>query len=466
MVLAMTQRAVLYGRVSQDRSEGKSVDDQLAECRAWAHRESWRIVAEHRDDGISASRYANGKARPGWQSVTDLITSGGVDLLVVWEISRATRDRFVWASLLAACQERKVKIASGGRIHDTADPDDAFMLDIQGAQAVRESEKTRARILRSVRARAAAGAPHGRIAYGYRRIYDPETRKLVSQEPDLETAPVVCEIARRCLAGEATHAVAADLNSRGVTAPQGGRWDLTQVKRIAISPTYAALRSHNGEITGPATWPALISEADHWALVERLTNPARKTVRDGSIKHLLVGIALCGVCGAPCRRVKNRNTPSYMCGQGFCVARAQAPTDAYVSDVVIARLSREDVHDLLIEQPEVSEAAARLTALRNQRSRLKEKVKDCSIDVDTYADIDASLRDQITTLERQLRPKGIPQALTDLAGRPDVAACWNGLSVPQRRELIRVLLVPRILPTGKGARQFDPDRIEIMWRTG
>jgi DNA invertase Pin-like site-specific DNA recombinase len=86
MVLAMTQRAVLYGRVSQDRSEGKSVDDQLAECRAWAHRESWRIVAEHRDDGISASRYANGKARPGWQSVTDLITSGGVDLLVSYDM--------------------------------------------------------------------------------------------------------------------------------------------------------------------------------------------------------------------------------------------------------------------------------------------------------------------------------------------------------------------------------------------
>jgi DNA invertase Pin-like site-specific DNA recombinase len=78
-----TRRAVIYGRVSQDRSEGKSVDDQLAECRAWAQREGWQVIVEHRDDGISASRYANGKVRPGWQSVMDLITVGEVDLLCV-----------------------------------------------------------------------------------------------------------------------------------------------------------------------------------------------------------------------------------------------------------------------------------------------------------------------------------------------------------------------------------------------
>ena len=65
-----TRRAVVYGRVSQDRSEGKSVDDQLAECRAWAQREGWQVIVEHRDDGISASRYANGKV-PAWVAIRD-----------------------------------------------------------------------------------------------------------------------------------------------------------------------------------------------------------------------------------------------------------------------------------------------------------------------------------------------------------------------------------------------------------
>jgi site-specific DNA recombinase len=243
------------------------------------------------------------------------------------------------------------------------------MLDIQGAQAVHESGKTRKRILRSVRARAAEGRPHGKVPYGYRREHDPATGKTLRQVPDEHTAPIVKEIARRLLAGEATHAVAADLNARGVPASRGGRWDLIQVKRLAISPTNAGLRTHLGVITGPAIWPPLIAEADHWALVTKLTDPARKTVRDGSIKHLLVGIAVCGVCGAPCRRVKNRNTSSYMCGQGFCVARAQVPMDAFVTEVVLARLSRPDVWDPF--------SAGDDTEQSKQRRRPARSVLDC-----------------------------------------------------------------------------------------
>ncbi|MCX6464732.1 MAG: recombinase family protein [Pseudonocardiales bacterium] len=96
-----SSRAVLYGRTSLDRSEGRSVDDQLAELRRWATREGVEVVAECRDDGISASRFARGKARPGWQQVLDVLAGGQVDSLAVWEISRSTRDRSVWAALVA-----------------------------------------------------------------------------------------------------------------------------------------------------------------------------------------------------------------------------------------------------------------------------------------------------------------------------------------------------------------------------
>ncbi|MDT7718318.1 MAG: site-specific recombinase, partial [Pseudonocardiales bacterium] len=107
------RRAVLYGRVSLDRREGKSVDDQLAELRAWAQREHWSIIGCYRDDGISASRFAKGKARPGWAQVMETIAAGGADVLMVWEISRATRDRSVFAALIAACTAAGVQIATG-----------------------------------------------------------------------------------------------------------------------------------------------------------------------------------------------------------------------------------------------------------------------------------------------------------------------------------------------------------------
>jgi hypothetical protein len=70
-----------------------------------------------------------------------------------------------------------------------------------------------------------------------------------------------------------------------------------------------------------------------------------KSWRDGSIKHLLAGIAECGVCSAPCRRVKNRNTPSYACTARFCVTRSQQHLDQFVTiggggQVVPARCTR------------------------------------------------------------------------------------------------------------------------------
>jgi site-specific DNA recombinase len=58
----------------------------------------------------------------------------------------------------------------------------------------------------------------------------------------------------------------------------------------------------------------------------------------------------------------------------------------------------------------------------------------------------------------------MPSVVLDTAG-PDAKNAWEKLSVPQRRELIRALLVPRLLPTGKGTRFFDPTRIEIVWKS-
>jgi hypothetical protein len=58
----------------------------------------------------------------------------------------------------------------------------------------------------------------------------------------------------------------------------------------------------------------------------------------------------------------------------------------------------------------------------------------------------------------------------DLAEAPDVIDVWLQLSMPQRREVIDTLVTVRILPVGKGENkrrrgQFDPDRVEIIWKT-
>lgn len=480
---------VIYGRVSrlttkgEVQGEAKSVDEQIAECRAVAAREGWSVVAEHRDDGISASRFAKGKARPGWQSTMDLITSGKVQLLTVWEISRASRDRAVWTALLAACQENDVKIATGGKVHDPADPDDGFMIDLISALAVRESAMTSKRVRRAVRASIAAGKPPGKIPYGYRRVYDTISRDLIRQEIDPESGSIVREIARRILTGETTWGIATDLNKRQVPTPgahqrarngeetSAGRWDITTVKRVAVSPTYCAIRTHKGAEVSEGQWPILITEQDHAILKAKLCDPARVTVRDNATKHLLSGLLECGLCGAACYSHRNGKIPSYECrGKAKpCLIRATRWVDQFVTDVIVARMGQDDALAAYAtdgDNAAAADAAEELTALKTRYDAFVDAGADGELSAAALARIEAKLLPQIADAERRATIKVASPVVAELAG-PSARAVWDGWGLPQRREAIRALVKIRLLPARRGVRvngvQFDPDAVQIIW---
>ena len=57
------------------------------------------------------------------------------------------------------------------------------------------------------------------MPYGYTRTYDPQTRKLVSQDPHLAEAPLVRELFARLRTGHSLKAIARDFTARGLTDP-------------------------------------------------------------------------------------------------------------------------------------------------------------------------------------------------------------------------------------------------------
>lgn len=355
MTRAESPRSLLYGRTSLDRSDGRSVDDQLTELREWAVREGRTVVAEHRDDGISASRFARGKERPGWRAVLDAVDRGEADELALWEGSRGSRDLVEWVRLVDVCAERGVMIVVRGREHDPRDPDDRERMLSSAVRADHESGVTSKRVTRSVRTRAERGRPHGGPCYGYRSIHDEHTGKFVKRVPDPDTAPYVVEAVERLLAGESAGAVVRDFNARQVpmqysatwrardlaetvrrgqsdpvTAPLvaeaasrlaagesagtivrdlnarkapmpfRGKWRQSNLIQMVRKPAYAGIRSSRNlglPDDHPADWEPLISRETHDRLMALLADPSRRTVRNGRIGgRLLTGIARCGVC--------------------------------------------------------------------------------------------------------------------------------------------------------------------------
>src|SRR3954469_11815229 len=378
-------RAVIYTRVSSDpQNRGRSVAEQEAECRAVCDRNGWEVVAAFSDNDRSASRWAT-KERAEYRRLIGCIEAGGCDVLVTWEASRAQRDLAAYAALRDLCERRGVLLSYSGRTYDMSDADDRFGTGLDALLAERESEQTRKRVLRAVRANADKGRPHGKLLYGYRREYDPATRELIGQVPDEQdtvdetravvhraTAPIVREEAGRVLAGETPYAIAQDFNRQGVSTPRGAArgWDLTQVKRLCVNPGYAGKRTHRGKVMGAASWPPILDESTHLALVAKLGDPARRSQRTSAVKHLLSGIAVCGVCGGRLRVQKNRGFLAYLCVDGFHVSRRETDTDEYVTEVVLCRLARPDLADAFTDATDAKTAAA-LAEAREKRARLE-----------------------------------------------------------------------------------------------
>src|SRR5665213_378896 len=123
---ATVAKAVIYTRVSKDAmGQQRSVGEQLAECQAVCARNGWTIVSELTDNDRSASRYSK-KSRPAYAELLGLIAERSVDVLVLWEASRSSRDLETFLPLRALLRDTGTRLSYNGRVIDLDDADDAF----------------------------------------------------------------------------------------------------------------------------------------------------------------------------------------------------------------------------------------------------------------------------------------------------------------------------------------------------
>lgn len=486
-------RVLIYSRVSQDpRGQGRSVQEQEAEARAWAGREGWDVVRVETETG-SASRFAR-KGRDAWAAVLAVIEAREVDAILTWEASRAQRDPTAYAALRDACASAGVQWGYSGHLHDLAEREGRFRTGLDALLAEDEAARTSERVLRAVRANAVAGKPHGKNLYGYQRIYDPATRELLAIEPHLEQAPVVREIARRLIAGETSHAIAADLNRREVPPRRPVRethrkqlgWTPVAVTEVARKPSYAGLRQHQGEIVGEAAWPALIEPEDWQKLQAVLDQRPPRAAAEWQVRYLLTGIAVCGECGGLLRKGhqnKGRAVADgrrsryavYICpgspGRGgFHVSVSLAALDELVTELVLTRLSQPDATASLgaqdgrheEERTELLEQIARNRGWLEQVRAAAAEQQDLTL----WLSQEKLIKPRIEAAERELRSLvDVDTAVLDLADAGDARAAWDALDLTTRRRVVAGLLTPVVHRAERpGQRGRVHERVEVAWR--
>ncbi|MCU1529759.1 MAG: recombinase family protein, partial [Frondihabitans sp.] len=407
----------------------------------------------------------------GWQETVAVIQSGQVEggALLVWELSRATRDKAVSAALEQTCVAARVKIGYHGRLHDPSTADGGFGLGLDALLAARESDMTSERTRRAVESRAAAGRPHGSLSYGYRKVVDLRTGATVGREIDPEQGPVVAEIVRRLLEREPADAIAADLNRRGVPTATGKLWRGGNLRILVRRPTYAGLRVHRGKVLEDVavTWDPIISVADHHRLVAMFADPERDKFRNSThVRHLGAGIFRCGRegCDGRMRVVHQEGRPNrYDCRVCHKLSRYQEPVDMLVEETVIERLQRLDAISALTQGDDNAAKAAAEAEAAKLQADLAEAQRLMVAKEITLADFAAARRSwepQIEAAERRARPTSLPAVLLEIAG-PQARQRWNAATTKERRTVLDALYRVTILPVGRGGQRFDPRSVRI-----
>lgn len=477
-------KAVVYSRNSSAKQ--KSINAQERENLDHAARHGWGVIAKLSDPS-SASPYST-KIRKNWQTVEDLLPA--MDVLVLWEQSRGSRDAESWLRFLRLCKENAVVIyvTSHGRSYDPRNTFDWKALAEQAIDSEHESNKTSERVSRDRVAEAESGAPHSRPPYGYKRWFDRETGKFSAQEEHPEHAAVVRDIFARVAAGEPVRSIATRLTRTGVpTARSAAVWISSSIIPMLRNPAYRphpdspdrGCRVYNGS-TYAGQWPPLVDEVT-WQRVQAVlgredeaTRKLRKAAPPGAVKYLLSGNAnvMTAPCGSTLAGFMRKGVGTYACNACRCASSPMVEADEYVSDLVVERLSRKDERDLWVEDDSgVRKASGELKRLRADLQRARESYAAIDgISEEALAMKERVLLPAIADAERRARPQGTPLgvlALLDAAeiGAGAVRPAWEALTLTTKREVIsRVFSVLVLEPATQRLTRHTSkaERLEIV----
>lgn len=469
-------RAAVYLRISDDKTgEELGVTRQREDCLKLCEQRGWVVAEVYVDNDISAS----GKVRrPRFDAMLQAVERGEVEIVVSWALDRLTRNRRDQVRIVETCEPRRVVLALvRGSDIDMSTPSGRFTADMLASVARHEIEQKGDRQRRAAQQAAERGQPAGGpVPFGF-------SADRIHHHP--EQAAAIRDACGAVLAGASLAGIARQWNRVGLTsgkirtgrgrAGQPSAWSAETVRRALLRPGNCGLRSYRGEIIGTGSWEPIVPE-DVWRAVHALlTSPSRRG-RPPSPRHLLSGVALCGVCGhsvvAGTRRPHYGH--AYRCGDSNGhVARRGDWVDAYVSQIVIARLSQPDARDLLID-----DGRPDLPALRNKASTLRAQIDalaaefgisdpdDVIMAAREFRLASERLRARLAEVEAQLADVGRVNIFGPLVGAENVAAAWEELDTDRQRVVIDALMVVKLQPVGRGARTFKPETVEIVERTG
>jgi DNA invertase Pin-like site-specific DNA recombinase len=428
---------------------------------------------EYVDNDISAY---SGKKRPAYERMLADIEDGQLDAVVAWDLDRLHRRPIELEHFMELADSRRLALATVSGDVDLSTDNGRLYARIKGAVAKSESDRKAARQRRAGQQRAELGKPKaGPRPFGY----EPDMITIRESEANALRAAYASLLAGGTLVG-----VGKDLDAAGFRASSGKPFHHSTIRTMLRNPRYGGLRGYSTrgpdkklhtQIMGPAAWQGIVDEETYRAVCVLLDDETRRQNGLGSArKWLLGGLALCGRCddGVTTVRVNYRGKPNadgkpvrvYRCREHPHLSRVAEWCDWRVSERVIARLSREDARDLLIDDDREDLAALRSeeSTLRLRLDQLAESFADGTISAAQLKAGSERLRARLTDIQTRTVHVDRAPILADLVTAEDVRTVWQGIGLDRQRAVIdllyTVILLPR--PAGNAPAPLESVRME------
>jgi site-specific DNA recombinase len=468
--------AAIYVRLSRSRDQDKateSLEGQIGPCRELAARKGWTVLEPpFVDDDLSAY---SGRHRPEFEKLLSAARAGQVQAIVAWDADRLTRNPDTDnARIIELAEQYGIQLATVTGEYDLATSSGRMTFRIAGALARRESEHRGERVAAWHDRAAADGRWHGGPRpFGYQYKRDGGLRV------DRKEAAAIKAAAKAIIAGASLWSIARDWRGKGIVRPTSGKpFTVTQLDKLLRSRRLVGIRVHAG-VESPATWPPILTMADHEALIAVLDSRGRTHRRARGM--LLSGLLRCGHCdtvmrGSPIMGRRGHREPGYRCDEqvGGCgrTHRLAKPIDDFITEAVLVALTTPELRERF-ERQQTDQAACDLgEAINTDRARLgslRDQLADGIIDPPDFAHAKRRITDRMVLAQAELARISGRGAL---AGLPDeyeaLVETWEGLDLDRRRRIIAAVVEDLVCKqVGRGVR-FDPEQADrhlaITWR--
>jgi site-specific DNA recombinase len=352
------QSVAIYCRVSTEEqaTEGYSISAQLQTLRQYVHLYGWQIAEEYVDEGISGKDI---KGRPAMQRLISDVDKDKFQAVLVWKISRLSRNMLDTLVLLDKFEDYDVKFISYSENFDTGSPIGRLVVQLMASIAEMERNTLSENVKLGMTQRAREGSWNGGVVFGYDSI----EKELILNPKEAEIIQLIFNL---CAEGKGLKAITNYLNKAGYRTKRNKHFSINGIATILDNPVYIGKirwlqvenwdkKRRRGKNTNP-----IVVDGKHEAIIsDELWNLAQARRQSKSFKQrqsnepfLISSLIRCPDCGqgmVPSITTSTRKDGSkrkhryYVCGvfhnKGSSACKANSIKAYEAEDAVINRVT-------------------------------------------------------------------------------------------------------------------------------